>query len=106
VSAISDSEVTVEIGEYLHYYGSDELNDLIPAYCVTVHRAQGSEARAVVIALTSSHFPMLRRNLLYTAITRGKDLVVLVTSQYALRQAVANNEESRRFGGLLARLNK
>jgi exodeoxyribonuclease V alpha subunit len=49
---------------------------------------------------------MLRRNLLYTAITRGKDLVVLVTSPYALRQAVANNEESRRFGGLLARLNK
>jgi exodeoxyribonuclease V alpha subunit len=103
---ISDNEVTIEIGEYHHYYGSDELNDLIPAYCVTVHRAQGSEARAVVIALTSSHFPMLRRNLLYTAITRGKDLVVLVTSQYALRQAVANNEESRRFGGLLARLNK
>ncbi|MAU93416.1 MAG: ATP-dependent RecD-like DNA helicase [Planctomycetes bacterium] len=106
VSAIGDSEVTVEIGDYLHYYGSDELNDLIPAYCVTVHRAQGSEARAVVIALTSSHFPMLRRNLIYTAITRGKDLVVLVTSPYALRQAVTNNEESRRFGGLLARLNK
>ncbi|MBC8370231.1 MAG: ATP-dependent RecD-like DNA helicase [Planctomycetes bacterium] len=104
VTAISDNEVTIEIGEYIHYYGADELKDLIPAYCVTVHRAQGSEARAVVIALTNSHFPMLRRNLLYTAITRGKDLVVLITSPYALRQAVANNEESKRFGGLLARL--
>ncbi|MFT7517849.1 MAG: exodeoxyribonuclease V alpha subunit, partial [Myxococcota bacterium] len=49
VIAITDSEVTVEIGEYLHYYTGEDLKDLIPAYCVTVHRAQGSESRAVVV---------------------------------------------------------
>ncbi|MDP6962990.1 MAG: ATP-dependent RecD-like DNA helicase [Planctomycetota bacterium] len=101
---ISDSELTLEIGDYHHYYSADDLSDLIPAYCVTVHRAQGSEAKAVVIALSNSHFPMLRRNLLYTAITRGKDLVVLITSKYALRQAIANNEESKRHCRLLHKL--
>ena len=73
----------------------NELGDLIPAYCVTVHRAQGSEARAVLIVLGGQHHVMLRRNLLYTAVTRGRELVVVVASHHALRRAVANAEEGR-----------
>jgi exodeoxyribonuclease V alpha subunit len=80
------------------------LDALIPAYAITVHRAQGSEYPAVLMPLTTEHFIMLRRNLLYTAITRGQRLVVLVGSQKALAMAVNNNEEARRFSGLAERL--
>ena len=104
ISSIDRQEMLVEIDGYVHTYLPGELDDLIPAYCVTVHRSQGSESKAVLIALSNSHYPMLRRNLLYTAVTRGKELVVLVTSRHALRQAVLNDQESARFGGLRARL--
>jgi exodeoxyribonuclease V alpha subunit len=80
------------------------LDALIPAYAITVHRAQGSEYPAVVMPLTTEHFMMLRRNLLYTGITRGQRLVVLVGSQKALAMAVRNNEEAKRFSGLAERL--
>lgn len=93
-------------GGRLLEYGPQEMSDLIPSWCVTVHRAQGSEARAVVVVLGGSHWLMLRRNLLYTAITRGRELVVLVTSRAALRRAVANDEENRRHGLLRQRLGK
>jgi exodeoxyribonuclease V alpha subunit len=104
VTAIERDQMLVQIDDYIHGYGPEDLDDLIPAYCVTVHRSQGSESRAVLIALGNTHYPMLRRNLLYTAVTRGKELVVLVTSKSALRRAVSNNQESVRFGGLRARL--
>lgn len=104
VTAIERDQMLVQIDDYVHGYGPEDLDDLIPAYCVTVHRSQGSESRAVLIALGNTHYPMLRRNLLYTAVTRGKELVVLVTSKSALRRAVSNDQESARFGGLRARL--
>ena len=87
-------------GAVVENLSPEQLDDLIPAYCVTVHRAQGSEARAVVIVLADGHHVMLRRNLLYTAVTRGKELVVIVSGRYALRKAVANAEENARCGGL------
>ena len=59
-------------------YGFDELDELAHAYAVTIHRSQGSEYPAVVIPLTTSSWMMLQRNLLYTAVTRAKKLVVLV----------------------------
>ncbi len=94
----------VEMDGRLMEYGPEDMADLIPSWCVTVHRAQGSEARAVVIVLGGSHWLMLRRNLLYTAVTRGRELVVLVAARGALRRAVGNDEENRRFGLLRARL--
>ncbi len=103
VIGFDGNEMLVQIENYVHSYNQKDLDDLIPAYCVTVHRSQGSEAKAVLIVLGNTHYPMLRRNLLYTAVTRGKELVVLVTSRSALRRAVSNNQESTRYGGFCLR---
>src|SRR5690606_16023749 len=77
-------------------YDFAELDELAHAYAVTVHRSQGSEYPAVVIPVTTSAWMMLQRNLLYTAITRAKRLVVLVGSERALAQAVRNASAGRR----------
>ncbi len=104
VTHISNDELFIEIEGIAHSYGREEMKDLIPAYCVTVHRSQGSEAPAVVIALASSHYMMLRRNLLYTAVTRGRQLVTVVTEPQAFRRAVSNAEESQRWTQLRERI--
>ena len=85
-------------------YRFEDLGDLVPAYAISVHRSQGSEYPAVVIPIVTDHFPMLKRSLLYTAITRGKKLVVVVGSQKALELAVKNHDDGSRFSGLLERL--
>ena len=77
-----------------------ELDALVPAYAVTVHKSQGSEYPAVVIPLTTHHFPMLQRNLLYTAVTRGKQLVVLVGQRKAVAMAVRSSGGRRRVSRL------
>ena len=59
-------------------YGFGELDTLVPAYAVTIHKSQGSEYPAVIIPVLTQHYAMLQRNLLYTGVTRGKRLVVLV----------------------------
>jgi exodeoxyribonuclease V alpha subunit len=69
-------------------YGFGELDELVLAYATTIHKAQGSEYPAVVIPLMTQHYAMLARNLLYTGITRGKQLVVLVGQRRALAIAV------------------
>ncbi len=104
VTAIENDRILVEIDRRVLEYGRDELDQLIPAWCVTVHRSQGSEARAVVIVLGSSHYMMLRRNLLYTAVTRGKEVVTVVADPHALRRAVSNADESQRWTRLRQRL--
>jgi exodeoxyribonuclease V alpha subunit len=81
-------------------YGFSEADRLALAYAVTVHKSQGSEYPAVVIPLTRQHRPMLQRNLLYTAVTRARQLVVLVGSRQALSTAVANDRSVRRMTGL------
>jgi exodeoxyribonuclease V alpha subunit len=78
-------------------YEDDELDDLVLAYATTIHKSQGSEYPAVVIALTTQHAIMLQRNLVYTAVTRGKKLVVIVGQQSALRQAVTTTSTRRRW---------
>jgi len=85
-------------------YAFDELDELAHAYAVTIHRSQGSEYPAVVIPLTTSAWMMLQRNLIYTAVTRAKKLVVLVGSQRALAVAVRTRGAGRRYTALAHRL--
>ncbi|BDM67126.1 ATP-dependent RecD-like DNA helicase [Streptomyces nigrescens] len=85
-------------------YDFDELDELAHAYAVTIHRSQGSEYPAVVIPVTTSAWMMLQRNLLYTAVTRAKRLVVLVGSRKALGQAVRTVSAGRRGTALAHRL--
>src|SRR3954468_16712164 len=81
-------------------YDFGELDELVLAYATTVHKAQGSEYPAVVIPVTTQHWPMLKRNLLYTGVTRGKKLVVLVAQPKAVAIAVKGQQERRRWSKL------
>ncbi|MER5770021.1 SF1B family DNA helicase RecD2 [Streptomyces sp. NPDC001985] len=85
-------------------YDFDELDELAHAYAVTIHRSQGSEYPAVVIPVTTGAWMMLQRNLLYTAVTRARKLVVLVGSRKAIGQAVRTISAGRRFTALDHRL--
>jgi exodeoxyribonuclease V alpha subunit len=90
------SEAGVQ-GSRVVVYGWGELDHLVPAYACTIHKSQGSEYPAVVIPLLSQHYPMLQRNLVYTGLTRGKQLVVLVGQKKALAMAVKNHLGRRRY---------
>jgi exodeoxyribonuclease V alpha subunit len=81
-------------------YGFGELDTLVPAYAATIHKSQGSEYPAVVIPVMTQHYPMLQRNLLYTGVTRGKRLVVLVGQKKAVAIAVRNVSGRRRWSKL------
>ena len=81
-------------------YGFGELDTLVPAYAATIHKSQGSEYPAVVIPVLTQHYAMLQRNLLYTGVTRGKRLVVLVGQKKAIAIAVRNVSGRRRWSKL------
>jgi exodeoxyribonuclease V alpha subunit len=81
-------------------YGFGELDELVLAYATTIHKSQGSEYPAVVIPLTTQHYPMLQRNLVYTGVTRGKRLVILVGQRKALAIAVKGARARRRWSKL------
>ncbi|MGD8624223.1 MAG: ATP-dependent RecD-like DNA helicase [Anaerolineae bacterium] len=85
-------------------YDFGDLDELVHAYAVSVHKSQGSEYRAVVVPVLTQHYVMLQRNLLYTAVTRAKALVVLVGNRRAIAIAVGNNQIGRRHTALDARL--
>ncbi len=85
-------------------YDWTEAEELMHAYCISTHRSQGSEYPVVVMPVMTQHYMMLQRNLLYTAITRAKKMVVLVGSRKAIGIAVKNNQVARRYSGLLERL--
>lgn len=85
-------------------YDFNELDEVTPAYAITVHKSQGSEYRAVILVLSTQHYMMLQRNLVYTAITRAKELLVLVGSKKALGLAVKNDKIRMRYTGLSERL--
>jgi exodeoxyribonuclease V alpha subunit len=85
-------------------YGSGELDELALAYATTIHKSQGSEYTAVVMPLTTQHYPMLQRNLVYTGVTRGKHLVVIVGQKRALGIAVRGDQSKRRWSKLRERL--
>jgi len=81
-----------------------ELDELVHAYAISIHKAQGSEFPAAVIPLLTTHYMMLQRNLLYTAVTRAQKLVVLVGSPRAIGIAVKADRAKERFSGLAERL--
>ena len=106
--AEDEEEATVEVdfdGRRVAY-GAEDLDDLVLAYASSVHKAQGSEYPAVVIPLHAQHYLMLQRNLLYTAVTRARRLVVLVGSRRALALAVGNRRSQHRFTRLAERLGR
>ena len=78
-------------------YPFGELDALVPAYATTIHKSQGSEYPAVVITIATQHYTMLARNLVYTAVTRGKRLVVIVGQRKALAIAVRTHGSKRRW---------
>jgi exodeoxyribonuclease V alpha subunit len=102
--AREDDELVIKFDEREVLFGSDELDELALAYASTVHKSQGSEYPAVVIPVHTQHFVMLQRSLLYTAVTRGKKLVVLVGTRKALGIAIRNAEVAMRCTRLRDRL--
>lgn len=99
-----EGRLQVRFGERQLSYAAGELDQLVPGFAVSVHRSQGSEYPAVVVPLANDHFVMLQRNLLYTAVTRGRKLVVLVGSARALQMAIDNAQSLRRHSALAERL--
>lgn len=106
VSSINseEREIVVNIDGREITYDYSEFDELVLAYAISIHKSQGSEYPAVVIPLTTAHYVMLARNLIYTGITRGKKLVVLVGSKRALFIAIKNNKTTKRFTRLKERL--
>jgi exodeoxyribonuclease V alpha subunit len=103
--SLEDSELRVLLDEDEEVpYGFDELDELTHAYAVSIHRSQGSEYPCVVVPVTTSAWLMLQRNLLYTAVTRAKRIVVLVGSRRALAKAVRTQSAGRRYTALSQRL--
>jgi exodeoxyribonuclease V alpha subunit len=102
--SLEDQTVSVKMDDRTVAYDFLEMDELVHAYAVSVHKAQGSEFPAVVVPLLTTHYMMLQRNLLYTAITRAQRLVVLVGSPRAISIAVANNRAKERYSGLAERL--
>ncbi|MEW5736578.1 MAG: ATP-dependent RecD-like DNA helicase [Thermodesulfobacteriota bacterium] len=96
--------LTVEYDTGAVRYEFTELDELTLAYAISVHKSQGSEYPAVVLLLSTGHYVMLQRNLIYTAITRAKKLLVLVASRRAVEMAIRNNQQAGRMTRLRERL--
>jgi len=108
ITAIDMEENTINIdfeGREV-IYDSDELDELTLAYATTIHKAQGSEYPVVVIPLSTQHFALLERNLLYTGVTRGKSLVVIIGQKQALHLAIRTVNAKKRLTNLVSRLTK
>src|SRR5208283_141879 len=96
----SEGEIVASFDGRSVTYGFGELDMLVPAYAATIHKSQGSEYPAVIIPMLTQHYAMLQRNLLYTGVTRGKRLVVLVGQKKAIAIAVRNVSGRRRWSKL------
>ena len=100
----AEREVTIQFDQREVIYDFGELDEVSLAYAITIHKSQGSEFPAVVIPLATQQYLLLQRNLIYTGMTRGRALVVLIGQSKALAMAVKNNQTANRFSGLLDRL--
>jgi exodeoxyribonuclease V alpha subunit len=96
-----EHEVSIRFDNRLVNYDFGELDEVSMAYAVTIHKSQGSEFPIVVIPVATQHYVLLQRNLIYTGVTRGKKLVVLIGQKKALVMAVRNDRTQRRYSGLL-----
>lgn len=101
---LEDQTVTVDFDGRQVVYELSELNELVLAYAVTVHKSQGSEFACVLLPIHTSHYPLLQRNLFYTGITRGKRMVVVVGSRKAISIAIRTHRENKRNTRLGERL--
>ncbi len=101
---VDDNELVVNFDGHDIAYSFNEIDELVPSYAITIHKSQGSEYPCVVIPVHTQHYIMLQRNLIYTAVTRGKSLVVIVGTERALKLAVRNADSHRRITTLSARL--
>jgi exodeoxyribonuclease V alpha subunit len=99
-----NTELTVNYYGKTVCYEFDELDEMTMAYAISIHKSQGSEYPAVIVPLMTQHYVMLQRNLLYTAMTRGKQLVILIGTRKALKIALQNDKPHRRLSSLAARL--
>ena len=97
-------KLTVEYDGRPVAYDFPELDELILAYAVSVHKSQGSEYAAVILPVMTQHFILLQRNLVYTGITRAKELLVLIGTRQALAMAIKNDRPQRRMTRLAFRL--
>lgn len=94
---VEAKRLTVRFDQTLVEYTFDELDQLQPSYAITIHKSQGSEYPAVIIPMVNAHYMMLARNLLYTGVTRGKSMVVVIGQKDAIRRAVKNDNPNRRW---------
>jgi exodeoxyribonuclease V alpha subunit len=100
----NNQEVVIGIDDRDITYDFSELDEITLAYAISVHKSQGSEYAAVVMPVLTQHYILLQRNLIYTAVTRGKQLVVLVGTKKALTMGIKNNKTTRRFTYLQQRI--
>src|SRR5439155_24219083 len=101
IVGLEPASVRVDFGDgRLVEYAPADLLDLEHAYCLTVHRAQGSEWPGVIVLVSSSFGPMLSRNLLYTALTRARQAAVIIGDEAAIARAVAETRDRERRTGL------
>jgi len=99
-----NQEVRIAFDGRIVVYEYSQLDEVVLAYAVSVHKSQGSEYPCVVIPLLTQHYVLLQRNLIYTAVTRGRKLVVVVGSKRAMAIAVKNDKTQERFSRLRERL--
>lgn len=104
IQDINNEKLTVDYFDHIVTYEKNELNELTLAYTSSVHKSQGSEYKVVIIPLSTSHYIMLQRNLLYTAITRAKQKVIIIGSKKALMTAIQSNRTQKRYTLLAERL--
>jgi exodeoxyribonuclease V alpha subunit len=107
IVAVDPEELKLEVlypGRGRVSYAQEDLDELVPAYAITVHKSQGSEYPCVVIVLLKQHYMLLQRNLLYTAVTRARERVIVVGSRQAIAMAVRNDRPIQRYTYLARRL--
>lgn len=104
IQDVNNEKLTVDYFNHIVTYEKNELNELTLAYASSVHKSQGSEYKVVIIPLSTSHYIMLQRNLLYTAITRAKQKVIIIGSKKALMTAIQSNRTQKRYTLLAERL--
>ncbi len=99
-----EQELAIDFDGKVVHYEYPELDEIVLAYAVSIHKSQGSEYPAIVMPVLTQHYILLQRNLLYTGITRGKRLVVMVGTKKAVAIAIKNDKPQKRYTLLRERL--